>query len=65
MNNEHMIPVNIIDLVNKLNDKTVKQNELQNYIHRIEVIRDYCINSLNAYSKDKNSFLNGRKKISR
>lgn len=39
--NEHLIPVNIIDLVDKFS-KTNNQNEKLNYQFRLEAIRDYC-----------------------
>lgn len=41
MNNEHMLPVAIIDLVSKF--KSAKnENEKMNYRFRIEAVRDYC-----------------------
>jgi hypothetical protein len=65
MKNEHLVPVNVIDLVDKLNDTTIKENERNNYVFRLEAIRDYTTACLNTYSRDKNSFSNNRKKISR
>jgi hypothetical protein len=47
MKNEHMVPVNIIDIVNKLSDQTIRENERINYILRLEAIRDYCITAIN------------------
>jgi len=41
MKNEHLLPVNIIDLVEKFNT-TTNENEKLNYRFRIEEIRDYC-----------------------
>ena len=58
MKNLHLVPVNVIDLVDKIHDKSIKENEHNNYVLRIEAIRDYCINSLNTYSRDKNYFSN-------
>lgn len=46
MKNLHLIPVNIVDLVEKLNDNTVRENERNNYVLRIEAIRDYCAAAL-------------------
>ena len=46
MKNEHLVPVNVIDLVNKINDKNIRENEHQNYVLRVEAIRDYCDESL-------------------
>jgi hypothetical protein len=57
MKNEHLVPVNIIDLVNKLDDKTIRENERNNYVLRLEAIRDYTTTCLNKYSRDRNSFL--------
>jgi hypothetical protein len=57
MKNEHLIPVNVIDIVNKLSDSSVRENELNNYVMRLEAIRDYCSMSLNTHSRDKKSFL--------
>ena len=42
MKNLHLVPVNVIDLVDKLNDKNIRENEHNNYVLRIEAIRDYC-----------------------
>lgn len=42
MKNQHLIPINIIDIVERLNDSNIRDNERNNYIHRLEVIRDYC-----------------------
>lgn len=45
MKNEHLIPINLIDLVEKLQSST-NENERNNYVHRLEVIRDYCEHAL-------------------
>lgn len=45
MKNEHLIPINLIDLVEKLYSST-NENERNNYVHRLEVIRDYCETAL-------------------
>jgi hypothetical protein len=54
-----------MDLVDKLGDPTVNENERNNYVLRLEVIRDYTTTCLNTYSRDKNSFLNSKKKNAR
>ena len=41
MKNEHLVPVNIQDIVNRLNDKTVRENERANLLLRLDAIRDY------------------------
>jgi hypothetical protein len=40
--NEHLLPVNIVDLVAKLNQPGIRENERMNYVLRLETIRDYC-----------------------
>jgi len=65
MKNLHLVPANIMDLVDKLGDPTVNENERNNYVLRLEVIRDYTTTCLNTYSRDKNSFLNSKKKNAR
>ena len=37
-----MIPINIVDLAEKLLDKNLRENERMNYQQRLEAIRDYC-----------------------
>lgn len=64
MKNLHLLPANIMDLVDKINDPNIKENERNNYVFRLEAIRDYVTISLNTYSRDKNSFTN-RKKTAR
>jgi hypothetical protein len=42
MKNDHLIPVNIQDIVNRLNDKSIRDNERLTLLQRLETIRDYC-----------------------
>ena len=42
MKNEHLVPVNVIDLAVKANDTSLRENERNNYILRLEAIRNYC-----------------------
>lgn len=42
MKNQHLVPVNILDIYEKLSDPRIKENEKANYILRLETIRDYC-----------------------
>lgn len=42
MKNQHLIPANIMDIFEKLNNPNLKENEKQQYIIRLETIRDYC-----------------------
>ena len=50
MKNQHLIPINIIDLVDKINDPRTNENERNNYILRLETIKDFCET---AIKKDK------------
>ena len=42
MKNEHLIPPIVLDIGEKSNSPTVRENEKMNYILRLEAIRDYC-----------------------
>ena len=65
MKNLHLLPAIVIDLVDKINDTNIRENERNNYLLRLEAIRDYTTASLNTYSRDKNSFANSKKKMAR
>jgi hypothetical protein len=41
MKNDHLVPVNIQDIVNRLNDKNTRENERANLLIRLDAIRDY------------------------
>lgn len=64
MKNLHLIPINVLDLVDKLNASDVMENERGNYLLRLETIRDYCnqaiMKHLNAKPIDwtKNKMIN-------
>jgi len=62
MKNLHLLPANVMDLVDKIGDPNIRENERNNYILRLEAIRDYVTVSLNTHSRDKNSFNNIKKK---
>jgi hypothetical protein len=53
MKNEHLIPVNIIDLVGKINDSTIRDNEKQNYVLRLEATVAYINESLTKQRSQK------------
>jgi hypothetical protein len=53
MKNEHLVPVNIVDLVNKLQDKTLRENEVANYQLRLEAIKEYCSIALHKHLASK------------
>lgn len=42
MKNLHLVPINIQDLVEKMMDKNIRDNEKYNYTVRVEAIRDFC-----------------------
>jgi hypothetical protein len=46
MKNEHLVPVNIQDIVNRLKDKSVGENERANLLLRLDAIRDYVTASV-------------------
>lgn len=50
MKNQHLVPINIIDLVDKINDPRTNENERNNYILRLETIKDFCETTI---KKDK------------
>lgn len=53
MKNEHLVPVNIQDIVNRLNDKTINENEEMNILLRLEAIRDYTSQAVFRYNTSK------------
>jgi len=53
MRNEHLVPVNIQDIVNRLNDKSISENELMNVLLRLEAIRDYTSQAIFKYNTSK------------
>lgn len=46
MKNLHLVPANIMDLVEKINDKNIRDNERNNYIFRLEATASYIAESL-------------------
>lgn len=61
MKNEHLVPVNVVDLVNKLSDLSVRDNERNNYVLRLEATAAFINESLTkhktqtaAFTKKKN-----------
>lgn len=53
MKNEHLIPPILIDLAEKYNSPSVRENEKINYILRFEAIRDYCSNIINKHNTNR------------
>ena len=52
MKNDHLLPVNVIDLVEKFNT-AYNENERLNYQFRIEAIRDYCDQAVKKHLAEK------------
>jgi len=51
MKNLHMLPVNVVDLVESLNNPNIRDTERMNLLQRVEAIRDYCTLAANKFSK--------------
>lgn len=49
MKNEHFLPVSIIDLVEKFENKTISEHERVNYQMRVEAVVEYCTEALNKH----------------
>jgi hypothetical protein len=59
MKNEHLVPVIVQDIVNKLNDKNVRENERANLLLRLDAIRDYVTAAVvKANQKNENRSYN-------
>jgi hypothetical protein len=54
MKNLHLVPPNVIDLVDKINDERVKGNERNNYILRLETTSEFITEAL---TKQKSPFV--------
>lgn len=61
MKNLHLVPALIQDLVSKLVDPSIRENEKFNYQIRIEAIKDYCEVALNNANKKTNVKVASRK----
>jgi hypothetical protein len=53
MKNEHLLPVNIIDIVEKFNQPNLRENERLSYQLRLETIRDYCAAAITKHNNSK------------
>lgn len=59
MKNDHLVPVVVQDIVNKLNDKNIRENEKANLLIRLDAIRDYVTAAVvKANSKNENRSFN-------
>lgn len=53
MKNLHLIPINVQDIVDKMNSPNLRENELYSYQLRLEAIRDYCSNAIEKHSEKR------------
>lgn len=50
MKNDHLIPVNIQDIENRLRENNLSQNERFVLIQRLEAIRDFCTEAVKKHN---------------
>jgi len=50
MKNEHLVPVNVQDIVNRLTERNLSQNERFVLIQRLEAIRDFCTEAVKKHN---------------
>ena len=55
MKNDYLVPVNVIDIVDKLNSEGTSTNERMNLVMRLEAIRDFCEQAARRYSGELDS----------
>jgi len=53
MKNEHLIPVAIKDIAEKINSPIVKQFDKDYHAQRLETIKEYCETVLVKYNRKK------------
>lgn len=62
MKNDHLVPVNVNDIVNRLKESNLSQNERFVLIQRLEAIRDFCSEAVKKYNYvDTNQLFNKKK----
>jgi hypothetical protein len=59
----HLIPIIVVDLATKLVDSNIGEHEKNNYVMRIEAIKEYCDYALNKHNTVKNLNLKKKKII--
>ena len=57
MKNLHLVPVNILDLVEKINDNNLRENERNNYILRLETTAAYISEAVAKRKTQKPVFM--------
>ena len=50
MKNEHLVPVNVVDVVNRLSGKNLSENERMNLVLRLGAIREYAAAAVAKHS---------------
>lgn len=50
MKNDHLVPINVQDLITKALDKNLNENERMNYQLRVEAIRDRCQSAVQEFA---------------
>ena len=61
MKNLHLVPINVVDIVDKLSNKDIRENEQINYLMRLEAIRDYTTAAITKFQNQKPVKANKRK----
>jgi|688.fasta_scaffold14638_14 hypothetical protein len=62
MKNDHLIPVNVKDIISRLGDNGLTPNERLVLIQRLEAIQQYCSDALKKYNYvDLGQVYTGRK----
>ena len=62
MKNDHLVPVNVKDIVDRLRDISLSANERMVLIQRLEAIQEYCTDTLKKYNQiDLGKVYTGRK----
>jgi len=57
MKNLHLVPVNILDLVEKINDNSLRENERNNYILRLETTAAFISEAVTKRKTQKPVFI--------
>lgn len=50
MKNEHLVPVNVQDIVSRLRETSLSTNERMVLIQRLEAIQDFCSAALKKHN---------------
>ena len=62
MKNEHLVPINIQDIVSRLTDNNLSTNERMVLIQRLEAVKQFCTEALNKHNYvDLGQVYSGRK----